>query len=156
MDSLPPPPAHVTISVGVLELFPPAVVTATSEIALPHRFSLALGSGLGQRALAPSGNTLAWEGMIAPRWYVLGRFEDGLHVGWAVAYARAAQGPVAGDLLPPPGLSTGPLVGYKARFPWHLSIGFELGLVHDLWVPREGGDIPWISFWGDLQLGVTL
>ncbi len=157
MDALPPPPPpHVTLSLGVLELFPPAVATITSEIALPHRFSLALSSGFGARELTSGDTTTAWHAMIAPRWYGIGRFEDGLYLGWAFAYARAVDGPVSGDLLPPPGFSTGPLLGYKARLPWHLSAGFDLGVVHDLWVPAEGGGVPWVSFWGDLQLGVTL
>jgi hypothetical protein len=163
VDALPPPPpAHVTISLGVLELFPPAVVTVTSEISLPHRFSLALSSGYGTRDVDQNGSTIgttaAWLGMLCPRWYVLGRFEDGLHVGWTFAYARAVNGPVAleRDLLPPPGFSSGPMVGYKARFPWHLSFGFELGVVHDFWIPTEATGVSWVSLWGDLQVGVTL
>jgi hypothetical protein len=155
MDAAPPPRPHATISVGAVALIPPALATVTSEIALPNRFSLAISSGLGVRALAGQGTTAAGHAMLAPRWYVAGDFETGLHVGWAVDYARAVQGPLAGDLLPPPGFSTGPLVGLKERLPWHLSAAGEVVLMHDIWVPREQGRVPWVSFGGDLQLGVT-
>jgi hypothetical protein len=147
--------------VGALELFPPGVATVTSEIALPRRFSLALGTGYGARSIdvngSNAGTAASFIAMVAPRWYLLGRFEEGLHVGWSFAYARAVSGPLAVDLLPPPGLSSGPTFGYKARFPWHVSLGFDLGLVHDFWIASEAGqNVPWVYFCGDLQVGVTL
>lgn len=144
------------LSVGLLELFPPTTVALTSELPLGRRVSVAATTGLGVRSLAGGGSTTGWTAMLRPRWYMLGRVTEGLHVDIALAYARAVEGPIQGDLQPPAGLSTGPVAGYETRpFPGPLVLGIELGLLHAVWSAPEGGGVPWLQPWGDVTAGLA-
>ena len=147
---------HATLSVGLLELFPPTTVALTTELALGRHVSVAGMTGFGVRSLSGGGSTTGWAAMLSPRWYVLGRVAEGLHVDVTLAYARAVEGPLQGDLQPPAGVSAGPVVGYETRpFPGPLVLGAELGLLHVLWAAPEGGGVPWLQPWGDVTAGLA-
>jgi hypothetical protein len=144
------------VSLGLLELFPPTTVGLTTELTLGRRVSLAGMTGLGVRTLSGGGSTLGWSAMLAPRWYVLGHVAEGLHVDAAVAYARAVEAPLQGDLQPPAGLSVGPVAGYETRpFPGPLVLGIAFGLLHAVWLAPEAGVVPWLQPWGDLTAGLS-
>jgi len=147
---------HATLSVGLLELFPPTTVALTTELPLGRRVSIAGMTGFGVRSLSGGGSTTGWTAMLTPRWYVLGRVAEGLHVDVTLAYARAVEGPLQGDLQPPAGVSVGPVVGYETRpFPGPLVLGIEVGLLHALWAAPEGGGVPWLQPWGDVTAGLA-
>jgi hypothetical protein len=147
---------HATLSVGLLELFPPTTVALTTELALGRRVSIAGMTGFGVRSLSGGGSTTGWTAMLTPRWYILGRVAEGLHVDVTLAYARAVEGPLQGDLQPPAGVSTGPVAGYETRpFPGPLVLGIEVGLLHALWSAPEGGGVPWVQPWGDVTAGLA-
>ena len=147
---------RVTLSVGVLELFPPTTVALTTELPLGRRVSIAALTGFGVRSLAGGGSTTGWTAMLTPRVYVLGRVAEGLHVDATLAYARAVEGPLQGDLQPPAGVSVGPVVGYETRpFPSPLVLGIEVGVLHALWSAPEAGGVPWLQPWGDITAGLA-
>jgi hypothetical protein len=147
---------HATLSVGLLELFPPTTVALTTELPLGRHVSIAGMTGFGVRSLSGGGSTTGWAAMLTPRWYVLGRVAEGLHVDVTLAYARAVDGPLQGDLQPPAGVSTGPVAGYETRpFPGPLVLGIEVGLLHALWSAPEGGGVPWLQPWGDVTAGLA-
>ena len=144
------------LSVGLLELFPPTTVAVTAELPVSHRVAIAATTGAGIRSLSGGGSTLAWSGVVMPRWYVLGHVAEGLHVDVAVAYARAVDGPLQSDLEPPAGLSLGPVVGYETRpFPGPLVLGIAVGFLHDVWIAPEAGGVPWVQPWGDVTAGLA-
>jgi hypothetical protein len=155
------PPARAeepraTLSVGLLELFPPTTVALTTELPLGRRIALAATTAYGVRSLSGGGSTTGWAGMLAPRFYALGRVAEGLHVDVAFAYARAVEGPIQGDLQPPAGFSVGPVAGYETRpFPGPLVLGIAVGLLHPLWNAPEGGGVPWLQPWGDVTAGLA-
>ena len=147
---------HATLSVGLLELFPPTTVALTTELALGRRVSIAGMTGFGVRSLSGGGSTTGWTAMLTPRWYILGRVAEGLHVDVTLAYARAVDGPLQGDLQPPAGVSTGPVAGYETRpFPGPLVLGIEVGLLHALLSALESGGVPWLQPWGDVTAGLA-
>jgi hypothetical protein len=148
--------ARVTISVGLLELFPPSTVSLITEVALGRRWSVAAATGFGLRSLDGGGTSTGWTATLAPRWYVLGHVAEGLHVGWTLTYARAVEGALQGDLQPPAGASTGPVVGYETTpFPAPLVLGVELGILHAVWLAPEAGAVSWLVPSGDVTAGVV-
>ncbi|HEY5242294.1 MAG TPA: hypothetical protein VIJ22_12535 [Polyangiaceae bacterium] len=147
---------RATLSVGVLELLPPTTVSLTTEVALGRHFSIAGMTGVGVRSLSGGGTTPGWTEMLTPRWYPHGHLADGLHLDLMLAYARAVEGSLQGDLQPPAGLSFGEGAGYEARpFPAPVVLGIELGLLHLLWAAPEGGAVPWLQPWGDVTAGLA-
>ncbi len=144
--SSPPPLRHqVSLFVDVTGLiFAGPTVRPALDLRLARKWSLEMSIGLGTRSTFASnqtslGHQLAWDAAVRPRYYFLGNFDEGIHVGGALTFARVAgAGLSQQDLAEPPiGLSFGPTVGFKSTFFPLISVDIEIGALFRVVTPAS-------------------
>lgn len=154
------PYRRVTLSVDGSQLlwFAP-LVAVTSEARVARRWSIALTAGGGERPCAATGRdvTVAWEAAVAPRWYFKGDFDDGFYAGWAATYLGSAKGGIGYESLgPPPGLGTGPFIGFKSVYVPIITPDVQLGVVAPLVTPSTESSPPVLALVGRFGFGFSL
>lgn len=127
---------------------PVHLIFPVGEISLERRigddFSAAVIAGVGQINVrfedGVTGGLLAWELGAQGRWYLLGSFQEGLHLGAELLYLRLIGEEFSeGDVTAASDATmVGPLIGYK--------LVTDLGFTLDA---QAGGQVAWLR--GDLR-----
>lgn len=136
------------------------IVRPTIDLRLGHKWSLSMAIGLGSRAVFDAnertiGRRLAWDAAIRPRYFLLGDFDQGVHIGAATTFAR-----VSGRMLtdqdfiePPVGLWIGPTIGFKTTLLPLIDVDIEAGALFRLVAPSTSIDSSTVVPYGALLIG---
>jgi len=165
VDKPKPPPREqplrrVTLTVNAVQAisFTP-LVAVTSEVRVARRWSFAVSGGGGERAneWPYQGTKLTWQMGAEPRLYVTGDFNSGFYVAWSTMFADSAGARFGFEsFAPPPGLSTGPSIGYKSVYIPIITPDLEIGLMKPLVTPAAEGTPPFVALVGKLGFGFSL
>jgi hypothetical protein len=103
------------------------------------------------------GSKLTWQMGAEPRFYVMGDFDSGPYVAWSTMFADSSGARFGFEsLAPPPGLSTGPFIGYKSVYVPIITPDLEIGLMRPLITPAAEGTPPAVAIVGRLGFGFSL
>jgi hypothetical protein len=124
-----------------------------------HRVSLSIdfaGLNLANPIVRPTIDLrLAWDAAIRPRYFLLGDFDQGVHIGAATTFARVSGRMLTaqGFIEPPVGLWIGPTIGFKTTFLPLIDVDIEAGALFRLVAPSTSIDSSIVVPYGALLIG---
>lgn len=141
-----PPPRHViSVLIDVTGWsFSSPMVRPAVDLRLSRKWALEMSVGLGSATTFSAdgkraGDHLSWDAAVRPRYFLLGDFEQGFHVGGAVTFGRVTGGDLSQQELaePPAGLSIGPTIGFQSTLFPLITLDVEVGPLFRVVTPQS-------------------